>query len=95
MAQDSPLRLPLDESVAVSAVTGEGIDDLRRALLPRLSAGHVHVEFKVPYAESRLLGLLRAAGRIERQEAAADGYRVSAVVPPRLAATLRDALESR
>ena len=93
--RDSPMRLPLDESVPVSAVTGEGIDDLRRALLQRLSAGHVHVEFKVPYAESRLLGLLRAAGRIERQEAAADGYRVSAVVPPRLAATLRDALASR
>ena len=93
--RDSPLRLRLDESVPVSAVTGEGIDGLRRALLQRLSADHVHVEFKVPYAESRLLGLLRAAGRIEQQEAAADGYRVSAVVPPRLAATLRDALAGR
>ena len=93
--RDSPLRLRLDDAIPVSAVTGEGIDDLRRALLRRLSAGHVHVEFKVPYAESRLLGLLRAAGRIERQEAAADGYRVSAVVPPRLAATLRDALAGR
>ena len=93
--RDSPMRLPLDESVPVSAVTGEGIDELRRTLLRRLSAGHVHVEFKVPYAESRLLGLLRAAGRIEQQEAAADGYRVSAVVPPRLAATLREALASR
>ena len=92
---DFPLRLRLDDAMPVSAVTGEGIDDLRRALRQRLSADHVHVEFKVPYAESRLLGLLRAAGRIERQEAAADGYRVSAVVPPRLAATLRDALASR
>ena len=93
--RDSPLRLRLDDAIPVSAVTGEGVDDLRRALLRRLSAGHVHVEFKVPYAESRILGLLRAAGRIEQQEAAADGYRVSAVVPPRLAATLRDALASR
>ena len=93
--RDSPLRLRLDDAMPVSAVTGEGIDDLRRVLRQRLSAGHVHVEFKVPYAESRLLGLLRAAGRIEQQEAAADGYRVSAVVPPHLAATLREALASR
>ncbi len=92
VAPDSPLRLRLDDSVPVSAATGEGIDDLRAALRLRLSAGHVHVELEVPYAESRLLGLLRAGGRIERQVAAADGYRVSAVVPPRLAATLRDAL---
>jgi len=95
VARDSPLRLRLDDAIPVSAVTGEGTGDLQRVLRQRLSAGHVHVEFKVPYAESRLLGLLRAAGRIEQQEAAADGYRVSAVVPPRLAATLRDALASR
>jgi GTP-binding protein HflX len=93
--RDSPLRLRLDDAIPVSAATGEGVDDLRCALRQRLSAGHVHVEFKVPYAESHLLGLLRAAGRIEQQEAAADGYRVSAVVPRQLAATLRDVLASR
>ena len=93
--RDSPLRLRLDDAIPVSAATGEGVDDLRRALRQRLSAGHVHVEFKVPYAESHLLGLLRAAGRIEQQEAAADGYRVSAVVPRQLAATLRDVLASK
>ena len=93
--RDSPLRLRLDDAIPVSAATGEGVDDLRHALRQRLSAGHVHVEFKVPYAESHLLGLLRAAGRIEQQEAAADGYRVSAVVPRQLAATLRDVLASR
>ena len=92
VAPDSPLRLRLDDAVPVSAATGEGIEELRSALRQRLAAGHVRVELKVPYAESRLLGLLRAGGRIERQVAAADGYRVSAVVPPRLAATLRDAL---
>lgn len=95
VARDSPLRLGLDDAVPVSAATGEGVDDLRRALRQRLSAGHVRVEFEVPYAESRLIGLLRAAGRIERQVAAADGFRVSAVVPPQLAATVRDALAGR
>ena len=95
VARDSPLRLGLDDAIAASATTGEGIDDLRQALRRRLAAGHVHVEFKVPYAESQLLGVLRAAGHIEQQEAAADGYRVSAVVPRRVAATLRAALASR
>jgi GTP-binding protein HflX len=89
VAPDSPLRLRLDDAVPVSAVTGEGVAELRCTLRRRLSAGHVRVEFEVPYAESQLLGMVRAAGRIEQQEAAADGYRVSAVVPPRLAATLR------
>ena len=91
VAPDSPLRLGLDDAMPVSAVTGEGVDQLRSALRRRLSADHVRVEFEVPYAESRLLGMVRAAGRIEQQEAAADGYRVSAVVPRRLAATLRAA----
>ena len=89
VAPDSPLRLRLDDAAPVSAVTGEGVAELQCTLRRRLSAGHVRVEFEVPYAESQLLGMVRAAGRIEQQEAAADGYRVSAVVPPRLAATLR------
>ena len=48
----SPLRLGLEGAVAVSAVTGEGIDDLRAALRRRLSDGHVRVAFDVPYSES-------------------------------------------
>ena len=85
----SPLRLGLEGAVAVSAVTGEGIDDLRAALRRRLSDGHVRVAFDVPYGESAVLGVVRAAGHIERQEAGADGYRVSALVPSHLAAALR------
>ena len=85
----SPLRLGLDDAVAVSAVTGEGVDELCAALRRRLAEGHVRVAFDVPYSESAVLGVVRAAGRIERQEAGADGYRVSAMVPRHLAAALR------
>ena len=85
----SPLRLGLEGAVAVSAATGEGIDDLRAALRGRLAEGHVRVAFDVPYSRSALLGVVRAAGHIERQEAGADGYRVSALVPRHLAAALR------
>lgn len=85
---ESRLRLGLEGAVAVSAVTGEGIADLHATLRRRLAEGHVRVALEVPYADSQLLGVVRAAGRIERQEAGAEGYRISAVVPRRLAATL-------
>ena len=84
----SPLRLGLEGAVAVSAATGEGIPELRATLRRRLAEGHVRVALDVPYADSQLLGVVRAAGRIERQEAGADGYRISALVPRRLAAAL-------
>ena len=84
----SPLRFGLEGAVAVSAVTGEGIAELRATLRGRLAEGHVRVALDVPYADSQLLGVVRAAGRIERQEAGADGYRISALVPRRLAAAL-------
>ena len=85
----SPLRLGLEGAVAVSAVTGEGVEQLRAALRRRLAEGHVRVAFDVPYSKSALLGVVRAAGHIEHQEAGEDGYRVSAVVPRHLAAALR------
>ena len=88
VAPESPLRLGLEGAVAVSAVTGEGIADLHATLRRRLAEGHVRVALEIPYADSQLLGVVRAAGRIERQEAGAEGYRISAVVPRRLAATL-------
>ena len=84
----SPLRLGLEGAVVVSAVTGEGIANLCAMLRGRLAEGHVRIAFDVPYADSHLLGVVRAAGRIERQEAGADGYRISALVPRSLAATL-------
>ena len=88
---ESPLRLQLDGELTVSAVTGEGIEGLRGTLHRRLSEDHVRVEFEVPYAESQILALVRASGRIERQDAGDEGYHVSALVPPRLVATLRRA----
>ena len=89
VAQDSPLRLGLEGAMAVSAVTGEGVEELCAALRRRLAEEHVRVAFDVPYSKSALLGVVRAAGHIERQEAGADGYRVSALVPRHLAAALR------
>ena len=89
VAPDSPLRLGLEGAVAVSAVTGEGVEVLCAALRRRLAEEHVRVAFDVPYSKSALLGVVRAAGQIERQEAGADGYRVSALVPRHLAAALR------
>lgn len=77
----TPLRLSLKNSLSVSAKTGEGIAGLIHELKKRLSVDHVHVEFQLPYEESRLLGELRALGQIERQEAGTNGYSIRAYIP--------------
>ena len=91
VAADSPLRLYLNGELPVSAVTGEGTDTLRAEIRRRLAAAHVQVELEVPYAAAELLGAVRAAGHIERQEPGVHGYRIRATVPRQLAATLRRA----
>ena len=89
VAADSPLRLHLDGEIPISATTGEGLDTLRDEIRRRLAATHVQVELDVPYADSEMLGVVRAAGHIDEQESGAHGYHIRATVPPHLAAALR------
>ena len=89
VAVDSPLRLRLDGEIPISATTGAGLDILRDEIRRQLAATHVQVELDVPYADAELLGVVRAAGRIDLQRSGAHGYHIRATVPRQLAAALR------
>ena len=73
-------------AVQVSAVTGEGLDDLRSAIEAQFLSTLEPVELLVPYREGGSLSELHElAGEMERHETA-DGVRVRARVPAGVAA---------
>jgi GTP-binding protein HflX len=55
-------------SVAISAATGQGMDELRSAVIEMLSADFANTEVDVPAANGRVLAYLSAHAEIYRQE---------------------------
>ena len=55
-------------SVAVSAATGQGLDELRAAVIEMLTAEFANVEILVPAGNGRVLAYLAAHAEIYRQE---------------------------
>lgn len=81
------LRLP--DSVAISALGGEGITallDLVRAFLRRRS---VEIVLIIPYGDSGVLARLYDIGAVNAADYTADGIRVAASLPPDEAAVFR------
>src|SRR3954447_22246850 len=73
------------DAILVSAVSGEGLDDLRAAIEAAFRRTLQPVELLVPYAEGgRLAELHDAAAELEREETA-DGVKVRARVPATVA----------
>ncbi|HSI31354.1 MAG TPA: GTPase HflX [Miltoncostaeaceae bacterium] len=79
-------------AVRVSAVTGEGLDELRSRLAEAARAGLTPVELTIPYAQSGLISAVYSDGREIEQESTEEGTRVRALMPPAAAARLRAAL---
>jgi len=67
-------------SVAISAVTGRGIDELLLRIGDRLRALTPTVELFVPYDRGDVLAALHRSGEVLTETAEADGVRVSARV---------------
>jgi GTP-binding protein HflX len=65
-------------SVAVSATTGEGIDDFLRALSDRLRALATVVELQIPYERGDVLAAVHREGEVVSTSETDDGYRVRA-----------------
>jgi GTP-binding protein HflX len=65
-------------AVAVSAVTGEGIDDFLRALADRLRAVTTLVELVVPYDRGDVLAAVHREGEVVDSEEAPDGWHLRA-----------------
>lgn len=68
----------------VSAVTGEGLDELRRKIGVGLGQMMEPAEFTVPYGEINLLSRWRRYGVVEQEEFTADGVHVIGRVPQAL-----------
>jgi GTP-binding protein HflX len=70
------IRERFPDSVSVSAVTGEGVDELLAAISARLEARTVEVEAVLPYAEGTLLARLHDSGRVVSATHTDEGVRV-------------------
>jgi GTP-binding protein HflX len=79
------LRLAHPDAVLVSAVAGEGLDELRARIESELAHTLRSLELLVPYADGGSLAELHEmAGEVTREDTA-EGVRVRALVPARLA----------
>jgi GTP-binding protein HflX len=84
-------RLELDHrgAVPVSALTGEGLEDLKRRIEAAFAGSLTPVDLLVPYDEGGVLSRLHElAADLERDDTA-EGVRVKARVPPSVAERLR------
>jgi len=79
--------------VAISALTGENLDDLLRLIGERLEQVLVPVEMLVPFSAQDLLSEAHSRGRVLSEEFEQDGIALLARVPYDLAERLRRAAE--
>ena len=77
-----------DNTVAISALTGEGLQELLACIERALDEELVSVEVLLPYQRGDLLGLIHQRGVIEWETHEQNGTRLSARVPRELAARL-------
>lgn len=69
-----------DEGVAISAKTGEGIDDLLKTIERALGRGKHKVKLLIPYSAGAVLDMLHREAQIESTDYAAEGTLVEAIV---------------
>ncbi len=73
-----------ENTVCISAKTGEGTAELLSAVSSLLESGKKRVELLLPYTEAGLLELLHREGAVTALEYAEDGIHVAAVLRPEL-----------
>ncbi len=76
------LRNRFPDAIAISAVSGEGVEDLLAAVGIQLEKRAVEVEALVPYTEGTLIGRLHDEGRIMSSEHEEHGVRVRVKARP-------------
>ena len=86
------LRFRHPGAVEVSALTGEGLDDLRARLIAETRSRLTAIEVLVPYSQGALVSNIYSIGRDVVQEPGPDGTLVRALVPPADAARIAAAL---
>lgn len=70
-----------DETVRMSALTGQGVDDLKAAIEKILRNSRVYIEKVFRYNEAGTIALIRKYGQLISEEYSGDGILVKAYVP--------------
>jgi GTP-binding protein HflX len=86
LAETYVKRFP--DSVAISARTGEGVNNLVQALQDALSAWRLRSRFRIPASESALIAEIHRVGHVLELHYEGEGALIVAHVPPELAQKL-------
>ena len=70
-----------DASLAVSAKTGQGLEDLKNLLSSWMMEGKIYIERLYPYDKAGTISLIRGYGILLEEEYLPEGIRVKAYVP--------------
>ncbi len=81
--------------VVISALTGEGLEQLLATIDARLAAREPLVELTLPYSEGRLLAWLHAHGHVLAREEREDGVHLRVALDPKHRARLDRELAAR
>jgi GTP-binding protein HflX len=76
-------------SVAISALSGWGLDDLLACVERVLLTSMVPVDVVVPYSRGDLVSLIHETGIVERKEHTTEGTHIKGWVPPEIAARFK------
>ena len=74
------------KSVAISALTGEGIKDLLQLVQEELFEAYSPINVRLPYKEGALISLFHELGQVERVEHERGGVSIQGRIPGRLLA---------
>ena len=77
-------------AVRISALNGDGIDDLLAAIEENLPERTFPVELLLPFSKTGLAAKLREEGAVTSEEYVPEGLRVSAQVDERLYALVKE-----
>jgi len=74
------------KAVAISARTGEGVDDLLKSVTQLLFENYVSMSLWLPYREGGLISMFHEQGHVEKVEHGEEGIQITGMLPQRLVA---------
>ena len=96
ISDDEHMMKPNERAVRISALTGEGIDELLGEVEELLNEGEQEIDVVIPYAHGALASkLFDGASKVIESEHEENGTRIRAVVPSQLAQQIDKELKSK
>ncbi len=89
------LKRKFPEGVLVSALTGEGISQLKERIMKELENLREEVEVFLPLEKLSLLSLIHNHGKILEERMEEEGVRVKALVEPKVVGKIKDYLATK